>query len=91
MSERTDSTDQNRPPAASRTDNIQVAAISSVGRGVSWPQFTFTLEENDNEQRGGRFQIVGADRKQAIEWLRSAADAIELGTPLRISSFEVNP
>lgn len=70
-----------------RTDNIQVAAISCVGKGISWPQFSLTIEENDGEQRGGRFQIIGADKAQAIKWLRSAADAIERGETLRVTSF----
>ena len=72
-----------------RTDNIQVAAVSSVGNGIAWPQFTITIEENDRESQGGRFQIIGADQKQAIEWLRSAADAVEAGQRLRVGSFDV--
>ncbi len=71
----------------SRTENIQVAAISTVGKGISWPQFTLTIEENDREAQGGRFQIIGADKAQAIHWLRSAADAIERGDKLRVTSF----
>lgn len=71
----------------SRTDNIQVAAISSVGKAITWPHFTLTIEENDHEMSGGRFQIVGADVKQAVAWLRSAADKIERGERLRVTSF----
>ena len=70
-----------------RTENIQVAAISGVGHAITWPQFTLTLEENDQETSGGRFQIVGASADQAVAWLRSAADKIERGEPLRITAF----
>jgi hypothetical protein len=73
--------------SVNRTENIQVASLSSVGKGITWPHFTLTIEENDHEMSGGRFQIVGADVKQAVAWLRSAADKIERGERLRITSF----
>ncbi len=71
-----------------RTENIQVAAISTVGKGIAWPQFNLCIEENDRESSGGRFQIVGADRAAAARWLRSAADAIERGDTLKLGSFQ---
>lgn len=70
-----------------QTENIQVCAIASVGKGISWPQFTLTIEENARESSGGRFQIVGADGAAAVAWLRSAADTIERGEALRVKTF----
>jgi hypothetical protein len=68
--------------------DIQVASVAHVGKGIAWPQYILALEENDQESSGARIQISGASREQAIVWLRTAALALEQNRPLRVMAFE---
>jgi hypothetical protein len=71
--------------------DIHVATVSTVGKALEWPQYTMSMEENDREASGGRIQVSGATRAQAIVWLRTAALALEQGRRLRVMAFETEP
>jgi hypothetical protein len=66
---------------------IAMAEIATVGKGLTGPQYVLSIQENDHESRGGHFRITNATRERAVKWLRSAADAIEQGRALAIENF----
>lgn len=66
---------------------LALGELVTVGKELAWPQYVLSIQESDHESRGGHFRITNADRARAVKWLRSAADAIEAGRPLRVESF----
>jgi len=66
---------------------MTLAEIATVGKGILWPQYILSIQENDHEAKGGHFRITNADRARAVKWLRSAALAIEEGRQLSVENF----
>lgn len=67
--------------------DMQLATIVNVGHALEWPRYDLHLTENEREIRGGDINVQGVSRKEAIAWLRNAADAMEAGKLLRVGFF----
>ena len=69
---------------------MQLGVVTSVGKELVYPRYTLSFEEiSDLSNSGASFSITGASRKDACAWLRTAADLIEVGEPLRMRGFTV--
>lgn len=67
---------------------IMDCSMTGEKRRLSWPLFTFTLEEmGEHGVSGAHYRINGATRAEALRWLRSAIQALESERPLEIGGF----